>query len=259
MNNNSAIQKVEEVLKKFKPISLAEMDSVQLLNRFDSKYMTTYSDLPSILEDVKDDYRVLSFNGVCMIKYSNVYFDTEEFKFYFDHHNERAIRQKVRIRKYAESDACFFEIKLKDNKGRTNKKRITSSDLHDQLTQTEKELLFSSIPSLEGQSVIPQLYNFFYRTTLVNLSGKERATIDTNISFDFNGIHKHLLDLVIIEIKQDKSSGASALKAAMRKRKNVGTSISKYCLGNILTHPSIKFNNFKDKIITLKKIEHAPF
>lgn len=258
MNDQQHISNIETVLKKFNPISLQEMDTVQLMNRFDSKFMTSIEELPSILEEVMNEYRVLSFGGVSMIYYDNVYFDTDELKFFFDHHNERALRQKVRIRKYAESGACYFEVKLKDNKGQTHKKRIPTNDLHLLLSETEKQLLKDQIPSLDGKELKPQLFNHFYRITLVNLERKERATIDTNISFDYENIHKDLPELVIIEIKQEKGTGLSALKQAMRRRKNVGTSISKYCLGNILTHPSIKYNNFKEKIITLKKIEHAP-
>jgi len=260
MNNRPEIDQVIDALKKFKPVSLSEMDSVELLNRFDAKYMTSVQQLPGILTEVSNEYRVLAFNGVSYIHYDNVYFDTDQLKFYFDHHNERAVRQKVRIRKYSETNACFFELKLKDNKGRTNKLRLNASDIKENLSDAEKDLLYSSIPKLDGKPVYPQLYNQFNRITLVNFERGERATIDTNISFKFNGIIKEFPDLVIIEIKQDfLARGISGLRMAMRKRKNVGTSISKYCLGNIYTHPKLKHNNFKNQIITLKKLDDASF
>ena len=47
-----------------------------------------------------------------------------DFDLYHRHHIGRSNRFKVRSRRYVESDLCFFEVKYRNNKGRTIKNRI---------------------------------------------------------------------------------------------------------------------------------------
>ena len=66
--------------------------------------------------------------------YKSLYFDTEDRKFYNDHHNQRVHRHKVRYREYVDSGLVFLEIKCKNNKGKTIKKRLKVDKIHDSLT-----------------------------------------------------------------------------------------------------------------------------
>ena len=43
---------------------------------------------------------------------------------YLAHQNGRVIREKIRVRTYVSSGLTFLEVKNKNNKGRTDKKRI---------------------------------------------------------------------------------------------------------------------------------------
>ena len=45
-------------------------------------------------------------------KVSCLYYDTEDRKFYLDHHNQRVNRNKIRFREYEGSNLTFLEIKL---------------------------------------------------------------------------------------------------------------------------------------------------
>ncbi|MDO4194657.1 MAG: VTC domain-containing protein, partial [Prevotellaceae bacterium] len=47
---------VEDVLKTFAPISLAEMKDIRLMNRTDTKFVTTRAKLVELLLLAKDDY-----------------------------------------------------------------------------------------------------------------------------------------------------------------------------------------------------------
>ena len=62
-------------------------------------------------------------DGKLIHDYKSLYYDTEDWKFYLDHHNGRVNRNKIRFREYVGSKLTFLEIKLKNNKGKTIKKR----------------------------------------------------------------------------------------------------------------------------------------
>jgi hypothetical protein len=93
------------------PVGLSQLDSVSLLNRMDSKYVVTLSQLDFIFECLQSNYSILEINGIKVFTYENNYFDTPDLMFYKDHHNGYMNRLKVRSRRYVESNLCFFEIK----------------------------------------------------------------------------------------------------------------------------------------------------
>ncbi len=126
------------VLKTFTPITLAEMEGVELMDRTDTKYIFNISQLPGVLENLSQYYKLLNVNGVNENKYKTLYFDTPDFQLYMDHHNGRTNRYKVRYRQYVDSGLVFFEIKNKNNKERTIKSRIKRTNIAD---------------TIEGQSI----------------------------------------------------------------------------------------------------------
>ena len=119
------MQGVADIVKSFEPISLAQMESVKLMNRIDTKYAVSRAALPAILEAAKADYYVQEIDGKRIATYDTMYYDTESLDMYVRHHDRQLVRQKIRIRQYVDSDLTFLEIKRKNNKGRTKKKRIT--------------------------------------------------------------------------------------------------------------------------------------
>ena len=100
-------------VSKFKPISLDEMNSVALMKRTDTKFVININYLPVVLNTLLKTYQILEIEGRRIMNYSSLYFDTEDFKFYLDHHNGRVNRTKIRQRKYVDSDLTFLEIKKK--------------------------------------------------------------------------------------------------------------------------------------------------
>ncbi|MBO7432154.1 MAG: VTC domain-containing protein, partial [Salinivirgaceae bacterium] len=111
-------------VRDIEPITLPEMDSIKLMNRIDSKYLTNESVLLAILRDAHaEGYRALVVEGKKVSPYNSMYYDTPELRMFLDHHNRRMVRQKVRTRVYVASGQTFLEIKHKNNKKRTKKKR----------------------------------------------------------------------------------------------------------------------------------------
>ena len=246
-------------LNAMKPISLSEMDSVELLNRFDTKYVIHISRLIELLELIKNDYRILEVGGVRLSRYNNLYFDTPDYKFYFDHHNGKANRLKIRCRSYADSGVTFFEVKKKNNKDKTEKARVSTPAIDECISEFQGELIKGVDANIDTAQLKPMQRNDFYRMTLVNIKTMERATIDVDLAFCRNGSNEKLEmpNLVIVEVKQDVHSGISPITRKLKAEKIYKTSISKYILGELLLNKTLKRNNFKAKLLTIKNIEHA--
>ena len=110
---------------QFSPIYLKNMDEVKLMNRSDTKFTFSVRKLPILLEKLVPFYDVLEIKGKRLHSYKSLYFDTDDRKFYNDHHNRRVNRHKIRFREYEDSGLIFLEVKCKNNKGKTIKKRMT--------------------------------------------------------------------------------------------------------------------------------------
>ena len=194
------------ILDSFAPISLDEMSSIRLMNRIDTKYLASEDQLKQLLLMAQGEYMVQSINGVRQSEYSTQYLDDRFNTMYLNHHNGRLTRQKVRIRTYVDTGDYFFEIKLKNNHGRTKKKRIhlTGADTYvqDGAAQFLEEHAMLSIPLSD---LNPKVANHFKRITLVNNAKTERLTIDRELSFHNNetGLDKSMDRLVVIEVKRD--------------------------------------------------------
>ena len=105
-----------QTLKEYIPISLEEMSGIKLMNRTDTKYVTSYQILKEILLAAGHDYRVQEVNGEYNIAYHTIYLDTADRDMYLTHQNGRVVREKIRIRTYVDSDLTFLEVKNKNNK-----------------------------------------------------------------------------------------------------------------------------------------------
>ena len=100
------LKAINKILASFEPISLNQMDEVKLMNRTDTKFVFEYSLLNKLMEEIKAHYYVLDINGIRLNAYRSLYFDTEDFKFYFEHTTEKK-RNKVRYREYMTLDYAF--------------------------------------------------------------------------------------------------------------------------------------------------------
>lgn len=244
------------ILNAWSPITLGEMDRVQLLNRTDTKFVFNSELYPEVLDRLKDRYRILEVNGVRASKYRSLYFDTEDFAFYRKHHNGGQNRYKVRMRKYLESDLSFFEVKFKTNKGRTDKKRIRIADLSTELPPEAVEFIKENFP-FDPASLTPKLWNTFSRMTLVHNTVPERITLDSDLAYESFDHTKAIGGLAIAEAKQERIDMQSDFIADIRKAGVRPNSMSKYCVGCVLLYPGLKYNNFKPRMLTINKITHG--
>ncbi len=232
------------------------MDNVKLLDRVDTKYMFRDTLLPVILNKMKDNYRVLEIEGKRYNHYETLYFDTDNFGLYIRHHNGKLNRYKFRSRKYVESNLNFFEIKFKNNKGRTIKERIKRPEMVYEIKNKSGEFV-KAVSKMDPSMLKPKLWVNYVRITFVNKHSQERLTVDTRLHYkddnntvDYNG-------LVIAEVKQGSGRDKSPFIQLMRDNSILAKSISKYCLGVVSLNPDIKKNRFKPTLLYLNKLLKA--
>lgn len=239
--------------RSFEHITLSEMDKVKLMNRVDRKYWFNSSELQIILDAIHKDYYILQIEGEVQMPYTTSYFDTFKNEMYTAHHNGKLNRYKIRKRQYLISGTGFLEVKFKNNKGRTIKKRIPSDFKHDLFSFDEDSFIRTSTPYQPDELKVA-LKNKFSRLTLVNKNFKERCTIDINIHFKNGKEYFQLDDLVVVEVKTDGASGHSPLIMALRDHRHKNSGFSKYVIGRSIIDHSLKRNAFKNKLRMLEKI-----
>lgn len=247
----------EGALSALAPITLAEMDGIKLMNRIDSKYLTDEQTLLEILADAAAaGYRALNIEGKPITAYNSVYYDTPLLRMYYDHRNKRLVRQKVRTRAYMDSGQAFLEIKRKNNKGRTSKKRteIPLSELMDFASDDNAVAYLAKHSWFTVADISPVLATKFRRITLVNPAMTERLTIDTSLQFENYRTDRRttLEDTVIIELKQD-GRAASQMKGILLDHRIKPVRVSKYCVALTLTDPAARAGRFKLKVRAIEK------
>jgi len=139
--NKSTIYPFQHLLEGLQTLSLIELDKVKLLDRHDTKFVFNQVQLPLILDKIKPFYRILKISNDLVFTYDTTYFDTDNFLFYNQHHNENRKRFKVRFRKYSSNSNTFFEIKIKNNKNYTVKKRLMVDEMNGCLGEQEQDLV----------------------------------------------------------------------------------------------------------------------
>lgn len=244
---------LDPILGSFEPISLKQMDNVKLLDRVDTKFMFRDTHLSEILEQMKNDYYVLEAGEKRYTHYETLYFDTDLYALYLGHHNGKLNRFKFRSRRYVESNLHFFEVKFKNNKGRTIKDRIKRPEIVHQISDKSEELV-RSISPVDPQTLKAKLWVNYLRMTFVNKHSQERLTIDTELLFKDSHKTVDYKGLVIAEVKQGSGRDKSPFIDLMKKYSILQKSISKYCLGVISLNPEIKKNNFKPTLLYLTKL-----
>ena len=250
---------IQSWLAQLDPISLDEMGSIKLMNRTDTKFVTNKRKLARLLELAQGKYYAQQIDGARIANYRTVYWDTPEHRFFLEHHNKRAPRQKIRVRTYVDSDLTFLEVKTKNNHGRTKKKRITVPD-HERadIVAAGGSDFTRGLTGVTFEDIDPTVQNRFQRITLVNKGKTERLTIDFNVQFhNYETEHDAGTgDLVIIELKRDGNVYSPVLEI-LRRLRIKPSGFSKYCIGSVLTNEGLKSNLFKPKIIRIRKLVGA--
>ena len=244
-----------QIVADFSTISLDEMDDVKLMNRTDTKFAFKANKMPLLLQKLLPFYRVLAIDGELIHDYKSLYYDTDNRKFYLDHHNGRVNRNKIRFREYVGSKLTFLEIKRKNNKGKTIKKRMRVDAISNELSEKQQNYIEKIIG--RPMEVNAKQWINFSRITFVHKTQKERLTIDVNLTFENSNEKGDMKHIVIAEVKQERMSRSSDFMRIAKEMHILPIRISKYCLTTLALNPELKKNRFKEKVLFINKLKQA--
>lgn len=242
-------------LSELEPISLKGLDKVKLMSRVDSKYVFHVRELDGLLREIAPHYAVLEIEGKRLFDYVSLYFDTESYLLYRQHHMGKPNRVKLRFRQYVDTGDVFFEVKKKIKGMRTDKFRIRLPEITQNITEEAHQLMQKL--DVDGADMVGKTWINYKRITLAAHASEERVTLDLAMEFvDENGT-VNFPQLVIAEIKQARMSRQSPVLKALQARRISPLRISKYSLAVAMLVPGIKSNAFKSKINQVNKIINA--
>ena len=231
---------VTRTLSDFDPISLEQLNAkAEMMARLDNKYIMTLEKLDRALQALKDDFEVLDINGTRAFSYATRYFDDAERRAYYDHHQRRRKRCKVRVRTYVEAKLDYLEVKLIEPRATTSKHRMR---LHGDPTRLNADAMafvnqchWQSYGTPFAKTVMPVLLSQYERITLVAKEGGERLTIDTRLRLTGAGRHRPVQeDICIIETKSARGNGV-ADKIFRELHVQPTKRVSKFCIGMVAT------------------------
>lgn len=240
---------VAQSLQCFTPINLDALNSKSaMLERLDNKYIIPADQLHPAIMAFSDLFDVLEIEGKRAFTYATRYFDDADNCAYYDHHQGRRKRCKTRVRCYVDAGFSYLEVKLKDIRGITIKKRLkVSNDLialdarcMDFIESCQRDQYGEVLHRPLGQVIAMQ----YERITLVAKEGGERMTIDTSLGFSSEtGRRDVASNMFIVETKSARGNGIS--DKILRDRHLHPTSrCSKYCIGMAALGAVRKSNNF---------------
>lgn len=253
--------RIAESLLHFDTIFLDGLNSnAAMLERLDQKYIIPAIRLRRAFDAFRDIFDVLEIDGKRAFTYATRYFDDPEQRGYYDHHQGRRKRCKVRVRHYVDAGFSYLEVKLKDKRDVTVKKRLQVAGMLEELDQPCTDFIDRCHSDLYGvaldRHLSPVIDIQYERITLVAKEGGERMTIDTRIDF-FAGDRARAVspEVFIVETKSAKGNGIA--DAILRSLHLHPTSrCSKYCIGMAALGQVDHANRF---LPALKRLSlHAP-
>lgn len=249
------LETIRNIIQSFEHTTLEKMNDVRLQDRKDAKYVLAVKRIPELLHALQAHYIVLEIQSKRLMQYKTLYYDTPDFQLYTDHHNGKLNRYKYRSRTYVETGSSFFEVKFKNNKGRTIKNRAERDTIEESLTHDSRDFITEISGSHYTEKELEaKLWVYYKRITLVDKELTERVTIDLELSFEGNERSSKMSDIAIIELKQDKSSKSSVITSLLKNEKITTFGFSKYCMGIASVYDQVKKNRFKQKFRQLDKL-----
>lgn len=254
--SDSLCQIARSQLDKFERIGLENMPPEVLMDRIDRKFPFHVSRIAEVINHIEDDYFILEAAGDVVSPYDTLYLDTDELRFYHNHHRGKRNRLKIRYRGYPKTGTYFLEVKRKDNRSRTSKERIPVSKPQFPLTSEAQGFLNAHVGESVTVELSPTISIHYNRLAFIDKDFEERFSIDFDIRFQTSEAEGSFEDLAVAEIKQERYRTTPIV----RHFRDLGlreSSMSKYCLALATLRTDLKSGAFKQGMRKLKKITHA--
>lgn len=211
--------------------------NIAVQDRWDTKFLISADDIPALLAALENEYEVLEINGKRISDYTNLYLDTDDWQIFHQHRMGRLPRFKIRYRTYEHSGISFFEVKRKNQNGKTVKERWAVENTPSM--QQNDFLLEAGFSREVSDRFKIKLKNKFQRIALANIAAGERITIDWNLQFENTENIFCPQQLAVVELKQPRQSVNGHLFRFMRNRNIVPVQFSKYCIGAVYLNKTL--------------------
>lgn len=245
-------------LNKFSAINLTDYGMFDFADATESKFILSAKKLKKVLEEIKDDYYVLQIKEKRIFKYTNEYYDTEDYKLYMAYHNGCGNRYLIKNNQVEGIKNSSLKIKFQSNKGEVSRKKQKTKGV-DIENDSIREFVQENTP-FNPEVLKKMLKNQFFRIVLIHKKNNEKITIDLDLKLSNAKNRIKLPYLAIIEVKQEKFSLYSDFILSLRKYNIQRTSLSKYCIGVALLNKDVKRNKFKSKLLAISKInDNEPY
>jgi hypothetical protein len=229
-------------------IGLDELvERAPLLTRLDRKYILPLTDLPTMLDGLPREVRILEIDGRRDFGYQSRYFDTPRLDSYLGAAHRRHRRFKIRIRSYLDTDLRFLEVKTRGRRGTTVKHRVPYAVVGDQLGIDARAHIDAVLTRAGIRGRLPQLIatltTNYRRTTLFLPATGSRVTIDTGLTWALpDGTAIQICDRAIVETKSDQT--ASEVDRLLWSLRHRPCSVSKYGTGLAALRPELPANHW---------------
>lgn len=245
------------LLGSFNAISLDELNSkAEMLSRIDNKYVVGQDALRQVIEELAPHFEILDIDACRSFTYDTRYFDDPDRSAYYEHHQGLRKGFKVRVRRYADANLCFLEVKVKGMRGMTLKHRLPYDPKNLDALSVEgfdfaRSTYFEHYGKPFGYNLKQALDLRYKRITLVAKAGGERMTIDTELQFRSGDKSIDVgSDVFIVETKSELGRGIADL--SFRKvHERPMSKCSKYCVGMAALGEVSKWNQF---LPTMRKL-----
>lgn len=242
------------VFNNFGSISLAETDQAVTGRRLESKFLLTHDALKQIAASL-NSFNILTIEGDHIFSYQNQYYDFNNWECYYNHHRGKLPRFKLRHRHYINTGIAFYEVKMKNNRGISEKKRTEAPKEPEDLLHIQhvfEKLCGQSLPDFNLS-----VCTHYDRCTLVSNNKQTRITLDTNLIFSYNDQVIEKKNLVICELKSTDRKAQNMYNKQLIRLGARPTSFSKYLLGCAYLIPDIKTNRVKPLQHTVDQLTKA--
>jgi hypothetical protein len=232
-----AADALDELLGSLPAVGLDELDRrASLLRRTDTKYVLDREGFAKLLGKLGGDHQVLEIDGRRRFGYESMYFDTPDLRCFRDHVEGSLPRFKARTRLYRDTGQCTFEVKLKIDRGETDKRQIDHSPQDvDRIGTDALQCLMEALRDIgmnpPEAPLEPSLRTTFTRVTLAPKNGRERTTCDLLIELQRPGKGRAKIrdGLVLVETKTEHGDGPA--DRVLREMGAEPLSFSKYRTG----------------------------
>jgi hypothetical protein len=261
VGKNTLTDRIAASVDEMPRTTLDALDAVQLMRRFDTKYVLPESWLPDLFASMAPHAHVLEVANQVECRYDNLYFELPGDHFLQDHLRGKARRMKVRSRTYGSNGLTFLEIKERVPGGRTEKHRVACPE-GVQSELTEGQFQFVERHLNRARELEARLNGAFLRTTLVDFDRQERVTVDRRLEAGLVGqeMEPLLKGLAVIEIKQPRPDRYTPLQKWLRNlsgRKGAlgrSTRMSKYTMARLARDPDIAGRAY---LATYRRLQEA--